>query len=266
MSFAVRRCTLIFNLVKPALRLTTQIHTSICSCKKKPLKPIPKNFAKFPVKGSIQYVARQLSDPYVKRRFKEGYRCRSVYKLKEIDDKYNFLQPGISVVDLGAAPGSWCQVAIEKVFQSAIESSENKSGQVIAVDLLRFSPLEDVVQLVGDFTTKEIQNDVVSILTGGKADVVLCDAAPNASGFKSQDHIALIKLAVDAARFAFKILKPGGTFLCKVWNDPQVNKLSKSLGIHFQKVIRLKPDASRSDSAELYLLCQKFFPKPELES
>ena len=247
------------------------VHTSCIGLKKSPLKPPPKNFMKFPVKGSIQYVSRQLADPYVKRRHQEGYRCRSVYKLKEMDDEYKIFKLGMSVIDLGAAPGSWSQVAVERVFcnikNDAEEHDVNEdglNGQVIAVDIQRFSPLNKVIQIVGDFTDIEIQKKVVLHLQNKKADVVLCDAAPKVSGHDCIDHLLILNLAAGAAQFALNVLKLHGTFICKVWDCPEVVKLQTNLKMFFKKVKRIKPPASRVDSLEFYLLCQKF--KKGLES
>ena len=236
-------------------------HTSSVYKKKPPLKPPPKNFKKFPHKGTIQWAAKQLSDPYVKQRHREGYRCRSVYKLKEIDDKYGILKPGMQVVDLGAAPGSWSQVVVERIFDftdSCTDNYKNNSGKVVAVDLLRFSSVENVIQIVGDFTDSDIQQKICSFLKNGMADTVICDAAPNACGFKSQDHIALVRLVTKAANFALKILKPHGSFLFKVWNYPEVNDVKTSLSRYFEKTHSVKPAASRRESAEFYILCQNF--------
>ena len=234
-----------------------KLHLS-CVLQKKPLKPPPHNFKKFPQKGTIQWLSKQLADPYVKLRHKEGYRCRSVYKLKEIDEKYQVLKPGMKVVDLGAAPGSWCQVVVEKIFCNNEESnSKIDNSKVIGVDLQKFSSLDNVIQITGDFTDSAIQKQICALLEG-KADVILCDAAPNAAGHKDHDHIVLIKLITKAANFSLQILKPGGSFLFKVWKCPEVAKIKLSLAQYFKNVHSVKPAASRSNSAESYILCLNF--------
>ncbi|CAK8681910.1 unnamed protein product [Clavelina lepadiformis] len=244
-------------------------HLSMLLDKKKPLKPPPKNFMEFPVKGSIQYVARQISDPYVKKRHTEGYRCRSIYKLKEMDETHRIFKQGMTVVDIGAAPGSWSQAAAEKIYRYSDDGMPifTSPGKIIAVDLLRFTPMEGVTQILGDVTNRIVQMKVIDELKGvkeendiRKADVVMCDAAPKASGHKSQDHIILIQLIIQLSKFSLQILKPGGTYLFKLWDGSETEKLRKSLQRYFKTVKNVKPPASRDESSEFYVLCQKFKP------
>ena len=238
-----------------------KLHVTFTNSKKSPLKPPPRNFKKFPQKGTVQWLSKQLSDPFVKQRHKEGYRCRSVYKLKEIDKKYEILKPGMKVLDLGAAPGSWCQVATEKLFSYDDPECQvtNAGSKVVGVDLLKFTPIDNAIRITGDFTDPEIQKQIFSTLEG-KADVVLCDACRNAAGQRSHDHIVLLRLVTNAANFSLKLLNPGGTLLFKVWKCPEVAQIKLNLKRYFKYVYSIKPAASRSQSAESYVLCLKFKP------
>jgi 23S rRNA (uridine2552-2'-O)-methyltransferase len=201
--------------------------------------------------SSQRWLSRQLNDPYVARAKREGYRSRAAFKLIEIDDRQRFLKPGLRVVDLGAAPGGWSQVAARR-----IKAGEGR-GRVVAIDPLAMPriPGVDVVQL--DFLDPEAPDKLKS-LVGGNADVVLSDMAANATGHRATDHLKIMALAEAAADFARDILAPGGAFLCKVLQGGTESRLLASLRRDFANVRHIKPAASRADSAELYLLATGF--------
>jgi len=201
--------------------------------------------------SSKLWLDRQLNDPYVTRAKREGYRSRAAYKLIEIDDKHRFLKPGARVVDLGAAPGGWCQVAAKR-----IGAAEGK-GRVVAIDLLALAPIPGVDFIRLDFLSPEAPAEVKALLNGA-ADVVLSDMAANATGHRKTDHLKIMALAEAAAEFAREVLAPGGVFLCKVLQGGTETTLLAQLKRDFTVVKHLKPAASRSDSAELYLLAMGF--------
>ena len=201
--------------------------------------------------SSKLWLDRQLNDPYVTRAKREGYRSRAAYKLIEIDDKHRFLKPGARVVDLGAAPGGWSQIAAKRC-----GAAEGK-GRVVAIDLLALAPLPGVDFVRLDFLSPEAPAEVKSLLNGA-ADVVLSDMAANAVGHRKTDHLRIMGLAEAAAEFAREVLAPGGVFLCKVLQGGTETTLLAQLKRDFTVVKHLKPAASRSDSAELYLLASGF--------
>jgi 23S rRNA (uridine2552-2'-O)-methyltransferase len=201
--------------------------------------------------SSQLWLERQLNDPYVARAKREGLRARSAYKLTEIDDEQHFLRPGARVVDLGAAPGSWSQVAAKRVQAAA------GRGRVIAIDLLDMAPLPGVEFLRLDFLDTNAPEAIKSALQGA-ADVVLSDMAPNASGHARTDHLKIMALAEAAGSFAVEVLAPGGSFVCKVLQGGTEASLLAALKSDFMRVKHVKPAASRSDSAELYLLATGF--------
>lgn len=198
-----------------------------------------------------RWLERQLNDPYVARAKREGWRSRAAYKLIELDDKYRLLRPGARVVDLGAAPGGWSQVAAKR-----IGAAEGR-GRVIAIDLLDMPPIPGVDVLKLDFLDPEAPGRLKAML-GGEADLVLSDMAANATGHRQTDHLRIMALAEAAAAFACEVLKPGGGFLCKVLRGGTEGTLLAALKRDFAQVRHVKPAASRSDSAELYLLATGF--------
>jgi 23S rRNA (uridine2552-2'-O)-methyltransferase len=199
--------------------------------------------------SSRQWLERQLNDPYVARAKREGYRSRAAYKLIEIDDKHRLIKPGARVVDLGAAPGGWSQVAAERAGEGR--------GRVVAIDILEMGaiPGVDIVHL--DFLDPSAPEKLKSML-GGPADVVLSDMAANATGHRKTDHLRIMGLAEAAAEFAREVLAPGGAFLCKVLQGGTEATLLAALKRDFASVKHVKPAASRTDSAELYLLATGF--------
>jgi len=198
--------------------------------------------------SSRAWLERQISDPYVARAKREGFRSRAAYKLAEIDDKYRVLKPGARVIDLGAAPGGWSEIAARRV---------GGSGRVIALDILDMKPLPGVEFLRLDFLDETAPQRLKAMLSG-KADVVLSDMAANATGHRQTDHLRIMALAEAAAAFAREVLAEGGTFVCKVLQGGTEAALLAELKREFESVKHVKPPASRSDSAELYLLARGF--------
>jgi 23S rRNA (uridine2552-2'-O)-methyltransferase len=201
--------------------------------------------------SSRAWLERQLNDPYVARAQREGYRSRAAYKLSEIDDKYRILKPGGRVLDLGAAPGGWSQVAAKRV------GADVGSGRVVAIDVLTIPPLPGVEFKQMDFLDAAAP-DAIKAMLGGAADVVLSDMAANATGHRKTDHLKIMALVEAAADFACEVLAPGGVFLAKVLQGGTEAALLASLKQRFATVRHVKPAASRADSAELYLLATGF--------
>jgi len=218
--------------------------------------------------SSRAWLERQINDPYVARAKREGFRSRAAYKLAEIDDKFHLFKPGTCVVDLGSAPGGWSEVAARRV---------GASGRVVALDILDMKPVSGVEFLKLDFLDQAALDRLKAVLGGngqgkvhakaqakvqakaqGKADVVLSDMAANATGHRQTDHLRIMALAEAAAQFARGVLSPGGSFLCKVLQGGTETSLLSELKRDFLSVKHVKPPASRSDSAELYLLARGF--------
>ena len=201
--------------------------------------------------ASKLWLERQLNDPYVARAKREGFRSRAAYKLAEIDEKFHILKPGARVVDLGAAPGGWSQVAAARV------GAQAGRGRVVAIDILDMPPLPGVAFLHLDFLDADAP-DRLKAMTAGPVDVVLSDMAANATGHRKTDHLRIMGLAEAAAMFAREVLKPGGAFLAKVLQGGTEGALLADLKRDFAVVKHVKPAASRSDSAELYVLATGF--------
>lgn len=202
--------------------------------------------------SSARWLERQLNDPYVAASKREGMRSRAAYKLKEIDQRYSILKSGQRVVDLGAAPGGWSQIAADKV------KSVAGKGQVVAIDYLGMEPIAGVEVIELDFTDDTAEDLIKSKLRDGAADVVLSDMAAPTTGHTRTDHLRIMGLAEQAAAFAIDVLTPGGAFLCKVFQGGAENDLLRMLKQKFAIVRHVKPPASRSDSAELYVLATGF--------
>ena len=200
--------------------------------------------------SSKLWLERQLNDPYVARAKREGFRSRAAYKLIEIGDKARFLKKGARVVDLGAAPGGWSQVAARRV---------GAQGQVVAIDVLPMDAVAGVDFAQLDFLSADAPEKLQALL-GGPADVVLSDMAANATGHAKTDHLKIMGLVEAAADFAREVLAPGGTFLAKVLQGGTEAALLTALKRDFKSVKHVKPAASRSDSAELYLLATGYRP------
>jgi 23S rRNA (uridine2552-2'-O)-methyltransferase len=198
------------------------------------------------------WLERQLNDPYVHQAKAAGYRSRAAYKLIEIDQKYKLLKPGYTVVDLGACPGGWTQVAVERV-----KSQTNEKAKVIGVDLTEFPGIPGATIFQGDFTEEKTQHHLIELLDG-KATVILSDMAAPACGMTDVDHIRIMLLVEEAFNFAETVLTPGGAFVAKVLRGGTEATLLKRLKSRFEKVNHFKPPASRRDSAELYVVGMGF--------
>jgi len=201
--------------------------------------------------SSKLWLERQINDPYVARAKREGFRARAAFKLIDIDDRYHLLKPGARVVDVGAAPGGWRQVAAQRV------GSAHGRGKVVAVDRLEMAPTTGVEVLQRDFLEVGTDDEIKALLGGG-ADVVISDMAANATGHRATDHLKIMALAEAAAYFAREVLAPGGAFLCKVLQGGTEATLLATLKRDFAHVKHVKPAASRPESAELYLLATGF--------
>ena len=206
--------------------------------------------------SSTLWLERQLNDPYVKKAKADGYRGRAAYKILELDDRYEFLKPGGRVVDLGCAPGGWCQVAVERVNAQGTRAGK-PVGTVLGVDLQEVEPIAGAQLHVLDFLD-DAADGLVKGWLGGKADVVLSDMAASASGHKGTDHLRIIALCEAAAEFAFDVLEEGGTFVAKVLAGGAENQLLTVLKRNFKKVANVKPPASRSDSSEKFVVAQGY--------
>lgn len=202
--------------------------------------------------SSNRWLQRQLNDPYVALSKKEGWRSRAAYKLIEIDDKFGLLKPGNRVVDLGCAPGGWCQVAAQRV------KSTDVAPRVVGIDYLEMATLAGAIFLQKDFLDDDAPALLVAALGGEKADVVLSDMAAPATGHKKTDHLKIMHLCEVAIDFARTVLKPGGHFLAKVLRGGTENELLANLKRDFEMVAHIKPPASRADSAELYVIAKGF--------
>jgi len=201
--------------------------------------------------SSTLWLERQLNDPYVARAKREGYRSRAAYKLIEMDDRYHLFKPGGRIVDLGAAPGGWSQVAAAHV-----KAKEGK-GKVVAVDLLDMEPIDGVEFAVKDFNDPDAPEFIREML-GGHADGVMSDMAANATGHRATDHLRIVALAELAADFACDVLAEGGFFIAKVLQGGTEGQLLTRLKRDFATVRHVKPAASRAGSAELYVLATGF--------
>lgn len=206
--------------------------------------------------SSTLWLERQLNDPYVQRAKKEGFRGRAAYKIAELDEKYGFLVPGARVVDLGCAPGGWCQIAVERV--NALGQNPKKPvGTVLGVDLQAIEPIPGAQIHQLDFLSEEADALVKGWL-GGNADVVMSDMAAAASGHKGTDHLRIIALVEAALEFAFDTLDEGGTFVAKVLAGGAEIGMQNLLKRNFKKVANVKPPASRSDSSEKFVVAMGF--------
>jgi 23S rRNA (uridine2552-2'-O)-methyltransferase len=201
--------------------------------------------------SSRAWLQRQINDPYVAQAKRDGYRSRAAYKLIELDDRHHFLKPGARVVDLGAAPGGWSQIAATRVGRAT------GRGAVAAIDLLDMEAIPGVEFTQGDFLADDAPERLLAAL-GGEADVVMSDMAANATGHRQTDHLRIMGLAETAAEFARQVLAPGGTFIAKVLQGGTENALLADLKRDFANVRHIKPAASRSDSAELYVLAMGY--------
>ena len=204
--------------------------------------------------SSARWLQRQLNDPYVVEAQRLGYRSRAAFKLIQIDDKYRLLAPGRRVVDLGAAPGGWTQVAVARV------RPQQTGGKVVAIDYLEIEPIPGATVLQADFLLPETPARLREALDG-EADLVMSDMAAPATGHRQTDHLRIVALAEAAYAFAAEVLAPGGTFLAKVLQGGAERDLLTPLKRDFTTVRHVKPPASRADSAETYVLATGFRPE-----
>lgn len=200
--------------------------------------------------SSTRWLKRQLNDPYVAKSKLDGYRSRAAYKLIEINDKFKILKPNFNVVDLGAAPGGWSQVAA-KIIKSHLDNAKNK---LVAIDLLEMDPMAGVVCLEKDFFEEDAKTLIVKNLDDQLADVVLSDMAANTTGHSQTDHIRIMDLCENALIFALSILKPGGHFVAKIFRGGAESELLNLAKQNFKKVKHFKPESSRKESSEFYLI------------
>ena len=202
--------------------------------------------------SSARWLERQLNDPYVAAAKKEGYRSRAAFKLIDLDERFGLLKRGISVVDLGAAPGGWTQVVIERV-----AAAGRNGGAVHAVDIDEMMPIDGAILHQADIADDDAVERLIEEF-GGPVDLVLTDMAPPATGHAATDHIRIMVLCEHAAAFAERVLRPGGDFVAKVWQGGAERELLKRLKLQYARTKHAKPPASRSDSSELYLVAQGF--------
>jgi 23S rRNA (uridine2552-2'-O)-methyltransferase len=205
-----------------------------------------------PTRTSRAWMREHINDPYVQRAKREGFRSRASYKLTEIDDRDRLLSPGAAVVDLGAAPGGWSQVARQRM---------GRKGLVLAIDILTMEELEGVHFIQGDFSDGAVRAQLLAALPSGGADLVLSDLAPNMSGVELYDQARGMELASLALEFAMLTLKPEGSFLVKVFHGEDFDQFVRDMRGAFQTLVTRKPAASRGRSPEVYLLGRK--PRPE---
>jgi len=212
-------------------------------------------------KNSRDWVQRHLNDPFVKKANEEGYRSRAVYKLQEIDNKQSLIKPGHIIVDLGSAPGGWSQLAIKKVAGGQNQGGNNP-GKVIAIDLLPMEAVPGVIFIQADFTDDAGLAAVIAELEGKMADLVISDMSPNMTGIPLTDQARLFALGELAMDFAVKFLQPNGVFIVKVFQGEGFEPFMKLLRSQFLHVAAKKPDASRDESREVYLVAKT--PKRDL--
>lgn len=200
-------------------------------------------------KSSNRWLQEHFKDPYVKRAQQQGYRSRAVYKLLELQQRDKLIKPGMTVVDLGASPGGWSQLAQQHV---------GEKGRVIALDILPMTPLPGVFFIQGDFQDQEVVNQLLQEVGQDGVDLVISDMAPNMSGVVSVDQPKMIYLAELTLSVAQQILKPGGCLLVKIFQGSGFDEFLRTLRTKFKPVVIRKPDASRSRSAEVYLLAKNY--------
>ncbi|XP_021503229.1 rRNA methyltransferase 2, mitochondrial [Meriones unguiculatus] len=222
-----------------------RFHTAACHCKGR-------------TGAEHQWLTRHLKDPFVKAAKVESYRCRSAFKLLEMNDKHHILRPGLRVLDCGAAPGAWSQVAVQRVNATGADPS-SPVGFVLGVDLLHVFPLEGATFLCpADVTDPRTCQRILELLPGRRADVILSDMAPNATGIRGLDHDRLISLCLSLVDMATDTLQPGGTLLCKIWAGSRSHLLQRRLTQEFRNTKVVKPAASRKESSEVYLLATQY--------
>lgn len=230
---------------------TRCVHTCTTLLREKP------NNLKGKKHSSQLWLERQLRDPYVEMAKQEKYRCRSAFKLLEINERKKIFNFGDTVIDCGACPGSWSQVAVK--LTNADCKQDGPTGRVIAIDRYPISPIEGATVLGNiDFTALDTNRKVYQLLNETKANVVLSDMAPNATGIRELDHENIMKLAYCAMKFALQVLQKDGLFLVKIWDGPNLIRLQNDLGKFYTSIKRFKPNATRSESSETFVLASGF--------
>ena len=207
--------------------------------------------------SSTRWLARQLNDPYVAEAKRQGYRSRAAFKLLQLDDRFHFLKPGTRVVDLGAAPGGWTQVAADRVKATTSKDSKPGGGKVVGIDIIDWDPVPGATHLVHDFLD-DAAPELLKRALDGPADVVLSDMAAPATGHSATDHMRIIHLCETALAFALEVLAPGGCFVAKVFKGGTEKTLLDEMKRHFATVRHAKPAASRAESAETYVVAMGF--------
>jgi 23S rRNA (uridine2552-2'-O)-methyltransferase len=241
------------RLYKDILR-TRNVHTCRALSKEAP------HSLKNKKHSSQLWLKRQLRDPYVELAKQENYRCRSAFKLLQINERHKILRPGLTIVDCGAAPGSWTQVAVN-MSNARGQSSDPRSpvGKVYAIDKLPFYPVDGATILGNmDFTNAKTQETLLRLLQGNKVDVVLSDMAPNATGVRELDHDNIILLAYAVTKLALRISRVDGTLVIKVWDGGKSYQLEQDLSRFYHSVKVIKPDATRDESTEKFILARGF--------
>lgn len=203
--------------------------------------------------SSTRWLQRQLNDPYVKQAKSDGYRSRAAYKLIEINDKFNILKPGICVVDLGAAPGGFTQIAA-----SILKPLENKRSKIVAVDILEMEPIPGAICEVLDFLSEGADKRIFEMLGGRKANVVITDMAAPTTGHSSTDHIRIMLLCEEAFNFACQVLALNGSFVAKIFKGGTETELLNLIKKNFAQVKHFKPKSSRPESSEAYVIAKGF--------
>ena len=232
------------------------IRRTVASIQTKKAKPVilactmPKSLKK--LRSNRAWIERHINDPFVKRSRAEGYRARSAYKLIELDEREHLFSPGMTVVDLGSAPGSWTQVVRERLS----DSGGGLRGRIIAMDILPMEPVEGAIFLQGDFREQEVADRLSEILEGGRVDVVISDMAPNLSGVAMVDAGASLLLNELALEFALEHLKPEGVFVTKAFQGSGYSQFIEACKRSFRSVAQRKPEASRGSSAEMYVVAR----------
>ncbi|KQX40827.1 23S rRNA methyltransferase [Devosia sp. Root436] len=202
--------------------------------------------------SSTKWLERQLNDPYVARARAEGYRSRAAFKIREMDEKHKLFRKGMRIVDLGAAPGGWSQVAAKAI------GSTSANPLIVGIDYLEMDPIPGVILLQKDFTDDDAPAQLIVAMGGKKADLVMSDMAWPTTGHRPTDHLRIVQLIEIAADFALDVLAPGGTFVAKVFQGGTEHELLHMLKRHFKSTMHAKPPSSRQDSAEAYLIAKGF--------
>lgn len=200
--------------------------------------------------SSTRWLSRQLNDQYVVRSKLDGYRSRAAYKILEINEKFEILRPGYNVIDLGAAPGGWSQVTAKLIGSNG----KNAKNKLVAIDLLEIEPIPGATLIKMDFNDESAKQTILDMLDGKLADVVMSDMAANTIGHGKTDHLRIIALCEDALEFALKVLKPGGHFIAKIFRGGAEGEMLDVVKKNFKIVKHFKPDSSRKESSEFYLI------------